>query len=109
MVDASRAMVMLAIEDGEEVDIPPIHDAHAHVADVAIEEVSDDDDGFAPVASAPSRPKAKAMPKAIPSAGSASSSPGTTSTHSRRVVPKRITGKKSPPGDPIILKDKDEQ
>ena len=109
MVDASRAMVMLAIEDGEEVDLPPIHVAPAHVADVAIEEVSDDDDGFAPVASAPSRPEAKAMPKASSSAGSASSAPGTTFTQSRRVVPKRITGKRSPPKDPDNPEDRDEQ
>ena len=107
IVAASRAMVMLAIEDGEEVEQPPIHDEAPDV----VEEVSDDDeDGFAPAASASSKPASKAMPKGASSAASAASAPSShhgTFSESRRAVPKRITGKKSPPKDPENPDDRD--
>ena len=101
MMEASRNMVMLAIEDiqhGMEAEEPPIP-APAVPVEVAV--VSDDeDDGFAPAASAPSRPAPKARPKGH-SQSSPSTASTTTFTESRRFVPRRrIKGKTSPPKDP---------
>ena len=108
MVAASRAMVMLAIEDGEEVEQPPIHGD----ATDGVQEVSDDEEGFAPAASASSKPASKAMPKGASfaaSKASASSSPPSTFTESRRAVPKRLTGKQSPPKNPENPQDPDDK
>ena len=109
MVAASRAMVMLAIEDGEEVEQPPA----IGEAPEGVQEVSDDDgEGFRPAASASSKPASKAMPRgasSAASAASASSSPPSIVTESRRAVPKRITGKQSPPKDPENPQDRDEK
>lgn len=104
MMEASRNMVLLAICDIQqemEAEEPPINVVPGPAVPVVVAVVSDDeDDGFAPVASAPSRPLSKAMPKA-PFQGSSSTSPTTTFTQSFRAAPKRrIMGKKSPPKDP---------